>query len=255
MDGLLGYLYIPMNTFSYETIFMVNGLVLRKIVQIDEEKCTGCGECIPNCAEGALKIIDGKARIVSDVYCDGLGACLGHCPEDAIEIIEREAPEFDEEAVHEYLKLQLQGVSCNAVTSLIDAQEQETLPQTEQKSSLSHWPVQLHLVPIKAPFWNNADLLLMADCVAVAQPELHSKLLSGRSVMMGCPKFDNAQAYLDKLTEILKRNTVRSLTVANMEVPCCSGLRRIAEIALEQSGKMIPTQNLVVSVKGDITRA
>jgi Pyruvate/2-oxoacid:ferredoxin oxidoreductase delta subunit len=255
MDVLLSYIYILMNTFSYEIIFMVNGLVLRKIVKIDEEKCTGCGECIPNCAEGALKIIDGKARLVSDVYCDGLGACLGHCPEDAIEIIEREAPEFDEEAVHEYLKLQLQGVSCTAVTSLIEEKEPETIPEAEQGSSLRHWPVQLHLVPIKAPFWNNADLLLMADCVAVAQPELHQKLLKDRSVMIGCPKFDNAQVYLDKLTEILKQNDVKSLTVANMEVPCCSGLRRIAEIALEQSSKMIPTQNLVVSVKGDITRA
>ena len=229
-------------------------MVLRKIVKIDEEKCTGCGECIPNCAEGALKIIDGKARLVSDIYCDGLGACLGHCPEDAIEIIEREAEEFDEEAVHEYLKLQLQGVSCTAVTSLMD-KEPNTVPETKQGSSLRHWPVQLHLVPIKALFWNNADLLLMADCVAVAQPELHQKLLKDRSVMIGCPKFDNAQAYLEKLTQILEQNDVRSLTVANMEVPCCSGLKRIAEIALKQSGKMIPTQNLVVSVKGDITRA
>ena len=254
MDGLLGYLYIMMNTFSYEITFMVNCLVKRKIVKIDEEKCTGCGECIPNCAEGALKIIDGKARLVSDVYCDGLGACLGHCPEDAIEIIEREAPEFSEEAVHEYLKLQLQGVSCTAVTSLIDSKEPEPATTLKPGSALRHWPVQLHLLPIKAPFWDNADLLLMADCVAVAQPELHSKLLDGRSVMIGCPKFDNGQAYVDKLTEILKQNDVRSLTVANMEVPCCSGLRRIAEIALEKSGKMIPTQNLVVSVKGDIKR-
>ena len=227
--------------------------MLRKIVKIDEEKCTGCGICIPNCAEGALKIIDGKARLVSDIYCDGLGACLGHCPEDAIEIIEREAEEFNEEAVHEYLKTLEPAVSCTAAMSLMD--EQEPVSKVEQGSTLRQWPVQLHLVPIKAPFWNNADLLLMADCVAVAQPELHSKLLNGRSVMIGCPKFDNAQAYVEKLTEILKQNDVRSLTVANMEVPCCSGLRRIAEIALEQSGKMIPTQSLVVSVKGDITRA
>ena len=229
-------------------------MVLRRIVKIDEEKCVGCGNCIPNCAEGALKIIDGKARLVSETYCDGLGACLGHCPMDAIEIIEREAEEFDEEAVHEYHKTQEKAVSCTAVTSLIDSREPETA-RVEQGSNLRQWPVQLHLVPIKAPFWNNADLLLMADCVAVAQPELHQKLLSGRSVMIGCPKFDNAQAYLEKLTEIMKQNDVRSLTVANMEVPCCSGLRRIAEIAIEQSGKLIPTQNLVVSVKGDITRA
>jgi Pyruvate/2-oxoacid:ferredoxin oxidoreductase delta subunit len=242
-----------MNTFSYETTFMVVGMVLRKIVKIDEEKCTGCGVCIPNCAEGALKIVDGKARLVSDIYCDGLGACLGHCPEDAIEIIEREAEEFDEEAVHEYLKTLEPAASCTAVTSLIGTQVTEPVHSIDQESELRHWPVQLHLVPIKAPFWNNADLLLMADCVGVAQPELHNKLLSGRSVMIGCPKFDDAQAYVNKLTEILKQNNVRSLTVANMEVPCCSGLRRIAEIALKQSGKMIPSQSLVVSVKGEIS--
>ena len=241
-----------MNTSSYETSFMVNSLVKRKIVQIDEKKCNGCGQCIPNCAEGALKIIDGKARLVSDVYCDGLGACLGHCPQDAIQIIEREAPEFDEKAVHEYLKTLEPAVSCTAVTSLI--KEPVQAKPVHQDSALRHWPVQLNLVPVRAPFWDNADLLLMADCVAVAQPELHSRLLSGRSVMVGCPKFDDARAYVEKLTQILGQNNVRSLTVANMEVPCCSGLKRVAEIALEQSGKLIPSQSLVVSVKGEITR-
>ena len=241
-----------MNTSSYEISFMVNSLVKRKIVEINEEKCNGCGQCIPNCAEGALKIIEGKARLVSDVYCDGLGACLGHCPQDAIQIIERDAPEFDEEAVHEYLKTLEPAISCRAVTSLID--EPVQAKPVHQDSALRHWPVQLYLVPVKAPFWDNADLLLMADCVAVAQPELHSRLLSGRSVMVGCPKFDDARAYVEKLTQILRQNNVRSLTVANMEVPCCSGLRRVAEIALEQSGKLIPSQSLVVSVKGEITR-
>ena len=229
------------------------GLVKRKIVKIDEEKCVGCGICIPNCAEGALKVIDGKARLVSETYCDGLGACLGHCPMDAITIIEREAEEFDEEAVHEYHKQQEKGVSCTAVLSLQD--NTETLKaSTPVGSKLSQWPVQLNLVPVKAPFWSNADLLLMADCVAVAQPELHSKLLDGRSVMIGCPKFDNVRGYVDKLTQILRENSVRSLTAAVMEVPCCSGLRRVAELALEQSGKLIPSQTLVVSVDGEITR-
>lgn len=236
---------------------MVIGVVKRKIVEIDEEKCNGCGVCIPNCAEGALKIIDGKARLVSDIYCDGLGACLGHCPQDAIKIIEREAPEFDEEAVHQYLKQQEEeeqpAVSCSFVSQLIP--EEKIEPAPEQGSTLRQWPVQLNLVPVKAPFWENADVLLLADCVAVAQPELHSKLLAGRSVMMGCPKFDDVQHYLEKLTEILKKNNVRSLTVATMEVPCCSGLKRVAELALEASGKMIPSQSLVVGVKGEIRRA
>jgi len=204
---------------------MVNGVVKREIIEIDEELCNGCGQCIPNCAEGALKIIDGKARVVDDVYCDGLGACLGHCPQGALRVVERDAPEFDEEAVHEYLKTleREQPVSCTTVASLTPTHEPS--PENKQGSALRQWPVQLNLVPIKAPFWNNADLLLMADCVAVAQPELHSKLIDGRSIMVGCPKFDNGQHYVDKLTEILKQNSVRSLTVATMEVPCCSGLR------------------------------
>ena len=244
-----------MNTSSYETIFMVNGLVSRKIVQIDEEKCNGCAQCIPNCAEGALKIIDGKARLVSDVYCDGLGACLGHCPQDAIQIIEREAPEFDEEAVHDYLHSQEAApIACGCVSSIVTSLEPAPSQNIAQVSTLRQWPVQLNLVPIKAPFWNNADVLLMADCVAVAQPELHSKLLDGRSVMMGCPKFDNGREYVEKIAQILKQNNVRSLTVAVMEVPCCGGLQRIAELALQASGKMIPTQTLVVSVKGEISR-
>jgi len=239
---------------SYETIFMVNAVVNRKIVELDEEKCNGCGECIPNCAEGALKIINGKAKLVSDVYCDGLGACLGHCPQDAIKIIEREAPEFDEAAVHQYLKQEEEKpqISCSFVSSLLPDEE----PKPTQKTgiTLRQWPVQLNLVPIKAPFWNNADLLLLADCVAVAQPDLHVKLLAGRSVIMGCPKFDDVQHYLEKLTEILQKNNVRSLTVATMEVPCCNGLKRIAELAIEASGKMIPSQNLVIGVKGEINR-
>jgi NAD-dependent dihydropyrimidine dehydrogenase PreA subunit len=217
-------------------------MVTRKIVEINEEKCNGCGECIPNCAEGALKIIDGKARIVDDVYCDGFGACLGHCPQDALIIIEREAPEFDEEAVHDYLKRERM------------VEPSQIGEKTIQESALRQWPVQLNLVPIKAPFWDNADLLLMADCVAVAYPTLHSELLSGRSVMIGCPKFDNGQHYVDKLAQILKQNHVRSLTVATMEVPCCSGLNRIGDLALKASGKMVPTQNLVISVSGKVSR-
>jgi ferredoxin len=244
-----------MNTSSYETYFMGTGLVRRKIVQIHEEKCNGCGQCIPNCAEGALKIIDGKARLVSEVYCDGLGACMGHCPQDAIEIIERDAPEFSEEAVHEYLQSQEEEQAACGCSSLLDISLEPAKSQTvPQGSTLRQWPVQLNLVPIKAPFWNNADILLMADCVAVAQPELHIKLIDGRSVMVGCPKFDDVRGYVDKLTQILKQNNIRSLTVAVMEVPCCSGLKKIAELAFNASGKMIPTQTLMVSVKGEISR-
>ncbi len=240
---------------------MVIGVVLRKIVKIDGDKCNGCGECIPNCAEGALKIIDGKAKIVKDAYCDGLGACLGHCPQDAIEIIEREADNFNEEEVHEYLesikKEELAPV-CNCSTTRAFSTEAAPEPVIEaapQESTLGQWPVLLNLVPIKAPFWNGADLLIMADCVPVAYPTLHTDLLKGKKIAVGCPKFDNGQHYVDKLTEILKQNDIKSMTVAIMEVPCCGGLQRIAELALQASGKMIPTQKLIVTFRGEFHRA
>jgi Pyruvate/2-oxoacid:ferredoxin oxidoreductase delta subunit len=226
----------------------------RKIVHIDEDKCNGCGQCIPNCAEGALRIMEGKARLVSDVYCDGLGACLGHCPMDAISIIEREAPEFDERAVHVYLQGASEGGHITSQTQCME--DEASVAATEpQASSLGHWPVQLNLVPVKAPFFRDAELLLMADCVAVAHPNLHAGLLKGRTVLIGCPKFDDARGYVTKLSEILRQNPVRSLTVARMEVPCCSGLDRIAELAIESSGKIIPSKGLVVNVKGDVTQA
>lgn len=245
---------------SYEITFMVNTVVLRKIVKIDEEKCNGCGECIPNCAEGALKIIDGKAKIVKDSYCDGLGACLGHCPQDAIEIIEREADDFDEEAVHlhlESMKKEELTPACNCSTTHAFSTEDAPEPVAEaapQGSTLGQWPVQLNLVPIKAPFWNGADLLIMADCVPVAYPTLHAGLLKGKKIAIGCPKFDNGQQYVDKLTEIIKQNDIKSMTVATMEVPCCGGLQMIAELALKASGKLIPTQKLIVTVRGEVHR-
>lgn len=228
----------------------------RNIVQIDEDMCDGCGQCVPNCVEGALKIVDGKARLVSDVYCDGLGACLGYCPRGAVSIVEREAPGFSEEAVFEHLTGR-EPLACGCPSS--QAQSIEAAAEAgvgePKASTLRHWPVQLNLVPVKAPFFRDADLLLMADCVAVAYPDLHDRLLRGRSVVVGCPKFDDARAYVGKLTEILRLNDVHSLTVAHMEVPCCSGLDRIAELALKASGKTIPTRRLVVSVKGEASGA
>jgi Pyruvate/2-oxoacid:ferredoxin oxidoreductase delta subunit len=233
-------------------------MVKRNIVHIDEAKCNGCGQCIPNCAEGALQIIEGKARIMNDTYCDGLGACLGHCPQDAITIIEREAPEFDEEAVHEHLEAlkTRETLACGCPTYQV--QELKGSPaglervDAPAQLALRHWPIQLNLVPVNAPFLKDADLLLMADCAAVAYPALHQRLLKDRSVLMGCPKFDDVNHYVEKLTEILRNNDVRSLTVAHMEVPCCSALNVIAQRALDASGKMIPTQRLIVSVEGDI---
>ena len=206
---------------------------LRKIVHIDEELCNGCGQCIPKCAEGALQIIDGKARIVSDNYCDGLGACLGHCPQGAILIIEREADAFDEDAVHAHLARKKPSPS----------------PGT---STLRQWPVQLNLVPSKAAFFNNSDLLVIADCVPLAYPNVHGSLLSKKSVVMGCPKFDDAQGYVKKLTEILKNNNVRSISVAHMEVPCCSGLLWIVKKAIDASGKQTPLEQQEITIRGEI---
>jgi Pyruvate/2-oxoacid:ferredoxin oxidoreductase delta subunit len=235
-------------------------MVTRKIVHIDEEKCNGCGQCIPNCAEGALQIIDGKARILNDAYCDGLGVCLGHCPQDAIGVIEREAPEFDEEAVHEHLdalktrETLAYGCPASQVQVLEGSPEMLEFVEAPTQSALRHWPVKLNLVPIKAPFFRDADLLLMADCAAIAYPALHQRLLKDRSIVIGCPKFDDVNHCIEKLTEMLKNNDVGSLTVAQMEVPCCSALNVIAQRAMGASGKMLPTQRLIVSVNGDIER-
>jgi NAD-dependent dihydropyrimidine dehydrogenase PreA subunit len=206
-------------------------LVVRKIIQINEELCNGCGQCIPKCAEGALQIVNGKAKIVKETYCDGLGACIGHCPQGALTIIEREADEFDEKA---------------ATSHALDLK-----PRKEAKPK-RQWPVQLNLVPLKALFYEDADVLLVADCVLVAYPELHQTLLTGKRILIGCPKFDNAQAYAQKLGQILKQNNVTSLTVVYMDVPCCSGLKWIGDKAIEAADKEIPLKRYEVTIGGEI---
>jgi len=210
-------------------------MVTRKIVNINENLCNGCGACIPRCAEGALQLVNGKAKIIADKYCDGLGACLGHCPQGAITVSEREAPEFDEKAVHEHLT----KTGHNA-------------PAKPAQPAQPQWPVQLNLVPIEAPFYKDADLLIAADCAPVACPELHTKLLPGKRIVIGCPKFDNAPAYAEKLTEILKRNNDRSITIAHMVVPCCSGLKWMVDKAVQASGKQIPVKRYIIGIGGDI---
>ena len=227
------------------------GSGVREIIEIDEAKCNGCGLCIPNCAEGALQIVDGKARLVGDVYCDGLGACLGHCPEDALKVIKREAVPFDMEAVHDLIASQeRQPVACPSVSPLV--LHASSPHPTEKESALRHWPVQLRLLPTEAPRFQDADLLVVADCVPVAHPNFHASLLSGRTMAMGCPKLDDIASYGEKLKEILKKNDVRSVTVATMEVPCCSGMSRVVEWAVEASGKAIPVRKHIVSVRGDM---
>ncbi|OWZ84889.1 4Fe-4S binding protein [Natranaerobius trueperi] len=239
-------------------------MVKRKIVQIDEEKCDGCGLCVPACEEGAIEIIDGKARLVEDKLCDGLGDCLGECPQDAIQIIEREAENFDEEAVKERLeelrkekaKKEQQapvGGGCPGsrimqINKKIDTKEDNS---KEASSELEQWPVQLHLVSPHAPYFEDSDLLVAADCVPVAYPEFHRKLLKGKSVAIGCPKLDEADAYIEKLAQIFTVNDIKSVTVAIMEVPCCSGLLSIVNKAIEMSGTDLEINQQVIGVNGE----
>jgi Fe-S-cluster-containing hydrogenase component 2 len=233
--------------------------VMRKIIQIDESKCNGCGECINSCAEGALALVNGKARLVKDKYCDGLAACLKECPQGALKIVEREADEFDEEAAILHVETQqkaAQGTACSCPGSAVRQFEKPTKASVEvsgaQESTLAHWPVQLTLVPPGAKFLQGTDILLTAHCVPVAYPNFHRDFLSDHSVLIACPKLDDAEAHLAKLTEILQKTEIKSLTVLRMEVPCCSGLSRIAHLALAESGKEIPFKEVVIGIRGEI---
>ena len=204
----------------------------RKIIEIDEALCNGCGQCVTGCAEGALEIIDGKAKIVADHFCDGLGACIGHCPTGALQIIEREAPEFDEQAVEERLaELKKPSSPCGC---------------------LSTWPIKLRLVPPTAPFLRGARLLLTSDCVPPAFPAFGSAFLPGRVALLGCPKFDDAQSYVDKLADIIRESAPQDITVLQMEVPCCAGMSRIAALAVAASGRDIPVTQVVISRRGEV---
>ena len=242
-------------------------MATRKIVKIDEEKCNGCGLCIPNCVEGALQIVDGKAKLMSEKFCDGLGACLGHCPQDAITVIEREAEEFDEHAVEVHLHKQKQAQpkpephpapvfgACPSSRPM-QFKVPDARPQigstARAVSRLAQWPVQLKLVPINAPYFQDADLLVAADCVPFAYANFHQDFIKGKVVVVGCPKLDDIQYYREKLTEIFKSNTIKSVTVPYMEVPCCFGLVKAAEDAIEASGKNIPFKKIKIGIRGEI---
>jgi Fe-S-cluster-containing hydrogenase component 2 len=241
--------------------------VKRKIIEIDEERCDGCGRCVPSCAEGAIEVVDGKARLITEKYCDGLGACLGECPNDALRIIEREAEEFDEEAVEEYLETKEPGehtveetLACGCPSAQISSFDTETAcqaanePVSRQRtaSALSHWPVQIRLVPPTAPFLRGADLLVAADCTPVAYPSFHQDFLKGKVVMVGCPKFDEAQAYIQKFADIFSTADIKSVTVVVMEVPCCQGLPVIVQKGMEMAGKKLQTEQVVISARGEI---
>jgi NAD-dependent dihydropyrimidine dehydrogenase PreA subunit len=262
---------------------------MRKIVQIDEAKCDGCGQCIPACAEGAIALVGGKARLSSDVLCDGLGACLGECPQGAITVIEREAADFDEGAVKVHLErlgrpapeaphapppaparrpslgvladAPAPGGGCPGSRPLTlprrglpvaPSASGPALPGRGAESRLGQWPVQLHLVPVNAPYFRGADLLVAADCVPFAYPRFHEDFLDGKAVVVGCPKLDDLEAYVEKLGRIFAANDVKSVTVVRMEVPCCGGISMATRRSLQAEGKDVPLRDVVIGVDGSV---
>ncbi|MFE3845800.1 ATP-binding protein [Thermoplasmatota archaeon] len=278
-------------------------MVKRKIIHIDEDKCNGCGVCIPNCPEGAIQIIDGKARLISDIFCDGLGACIGHCPQDAIKTEEREAEEYSErktmtniikagkKTVIAHLKhlkehgemdyyndamdvLKEKGIeiqiddldkrnecknipSCpgSKVLDFSNKEQNEDLGVNDSKSQLRQWPIQLHLVPPNAPYFQSKDVILVADCVAYSMANFHEKYLKNRSISIACPKLDsNIEIYLSKLISLIDNAKINTLTVMTMEVPCCSGLLNLARKASSEAKRKIPIKSIIVSIKGDILK-
>ena len=239
----------------------------RKIIQIDTEKCNGCGACAAACHEGAIAMVDGKARLMRDDYCDGLGDCLPACPTGAITFTEREAAAYDQEAV---LRSKAQGNatthsgcpgsaahtinhSCpgSAPAALRPAAENAVEVSSGSVSELTTWPVQIQLAPVNAPYFDHARLLVAADCTAYARADFHARFVKGHVTLIGCPKLDDAD-YADKLTEILTNNNIKSVTVVRMQVPCCGGIEYAVKTALQRSGKMIPWQVVTLSTDGEI---
>lgn len=232
--------------------------VVRKIIRIDAEKCDGCGLCSEACAEGSIQMIDGKARLVNESHCDGLGACIGECPQGAIVLEEKRADPYDDRSAHQHKahKKHVDETKCSCPSMQVaqfDRKAAGVASRCEHSQSmLAHWPVQLALVPPEAPFLREAELLLVADCVPFAYADFHRDFLNGKFVLVACPKLDDAQAHLDKLILILRKSTIKGITVVRMEVPCCSGLTAIAKQALKLSQKDIPLKEVVIGIRGDI---
>ncbi|MHB9025982.1 MAG: 4Fe-4S binding protein [Armatimonadota bacterium] len=256
-------------------------MAIRKIIQIDEELCNGCGQCVPSCAEGAIQVIDGKARLVKDQYCDGLGACLGECPTGALTVIERDADEFDEQAVETYLAsigrapaAHPQHAAAHAVAAPVATAAHghgggcpgsmmrqfaahptvaaETVADDTAPSELRQWPVQLHLVSPGAPYFQGADLLLAADCAAFSYGSFHRDFIAGRAVAIACPKLDDPSGYVEKLAAMITESGIKSITVVMMQVPCCGGLERMVQMAMQHAGKQVPVRRVIVGLQGEI---
>ncbi len=243
--------------------------VNRKIIEIDEDLCDGCGNCIVSCAEAALELVDGKAKLVKDLYCDVLGACIGDCPTGALRIIEREAEDFDEEAVEKRIEELNKKESpeaqmaCGCPSANIKTFEKASSPcqsanvpvsQASSDSELTHWPVQIRLVPPKAPFLKNRDILVAADCTPFAYPNFHRDFLKDKAVLVGCPKFDDQEEYVEKFASIFNEASIKSVTVLVMEVPCCSGLPMMIKKGMEIAGKQIPMEKVTIGTQGDILK-
>ncbi len=232
--------------------------MIRKIITIDEEKCNGCGLCAKACHEGAIGMVNGKAKLLRDDYCDGLGACLPSCPTEAISFEEREAAEYNEEAVKEnIMKKQADKLPCGCPgtqTKVLVHEEKhaEIISEAHESiSCLAQWPVQIKLVPVNAPYFNNANLLVAADCSAYAYADFHNRYMKNKITLIGCPKLDEGD-YSEKLTAIIKENDIKSVTVVRMEVPCCGGIENAVKRALQNSGKFIPWQVVTISTDGRI---
>ncbi len=228
--------------------------MIRRIIEINREKCNGCGACAAACHEGAIAMVDGKAQLMRDDYCDGLGDCLPACPTGAITFVEREATAYDEAAVLAAKAKKEEKLPCGCPGSAARAIHREESPcdvRTPQQSQLRQWPVQIKLAPVNAPWFDGAKLLVAADCTAYAYANFHQDFIKGRITLVGCPKLD-AVDYSDKLTEILKHNDIRSITVVRMEVPCCGGIEQAVKKALLNSGKLIPWDVVIVSTDGRV---
>lgn len=248
--------------------------VNRKIIRIDEDLCTGCGDCVVACAEAALEVIDGKARVVNDIFCDGLGACMGECPEGALEIIEREALEFDEEAVEKRLESlnhkesieteqvrqivadHAQQCGCpSAQTMVFDEPEVQTELVGKIPSALRQWPVQMHLINPGAPYYQGADVLLSADCVGFSYGDFHRDFLKQKSIAIACPKLDQGkEIYIEKIKSLIDDAKINTLTVAIMDVPCCSGLLGLAQEGAKRANRKVPIKYIVVGIQGNILK-
>lgn len=227
--------------------------MIRKIVMIDEEKCIGCGACADACHEGAIAMVNGKARLIKDDYCDGLGDCLPACPTDAISIIEREAAAYDEAAVKARQAAKNAPMPCGCPGTMAKAIKREAcaVSAEERPGRLSQWPVQIKLLPVNAPYFDGSDLLIAADCTAFAYASFHEKFIDGRITMVGCPKLDNVD-YSEKLAAVISQNDIKTVTVTRMEVPCCGGIEDAVHRAIEASGKAVPCKVYIISAEGKI---